>query len=196
MRARVGEEAGTSWWGSPAEKHGVAPGEQLRPKRLEVGSIRLAPRPDDHVAVWLLGLNLSSPDFPEPPAQAIPGHRRGLEFRDDESHAGLTQSIVHPDHVQVLEPAAAAMVETAANVGRARETMVPRQARRWRQEPPCFEGSDTVSRLRPFFRLRDSTARPHRVAMRARKPCLLMRRLLRGLYDGFIPAILQMSRES
>jgi hypothetical protein len=108
----------------------------------------------------------------------------------------LAQSIVHPDHVQVLEPAAAAMVETAANVGRARETMISRQARRWRQEPPCLEGSDTVSRFRPFFRLRDSTARPQRVAMRARKPCLLMRRLLRGLYDGFIPALLQMSRES
>ncbi len=88
------------------------------------------------------------------------------------------------------------MVETAANVGRARETMVSRQARRWRQEPPCLEGSDTVSRFRPFFRLRDSTARPQRVAMRARKPCLLMRRLLRGLYDGFIPAFLQMSRGS
>ena len=88
------------------------------------------------------------------------------------------------------------MVETAADVGRARETVVPRQARRWRQEPPCFEGSDTVNRLRPFFRLRESTARPHRVAMRARKPCLLMRRLLRGLYDGFIEEILQVSRGS
>ena len=182
--------------GSPAEKHGVAPSQQLRPKRIEACTIRLAPSPDDHVAVRLPRLNLSSPNLPEPAAEAVPGHRRGLEFRDDESHAGLAQSIVHPDHVQVLEPAAAAMVETAANVGRARETMVSRQARRWRQEPPCLEGSDTVSRFRPFFRLRDSTARPQRVAMRARKPCLLMRRLLRGLYDGFIPALLQMSRES
>jgi hypothetical protein len=54
------------------------------------------------------------------------------------------------------------------------------------QEPPCFDGSETVSRFRPFFRLRDSTARPQRVAIRARNPCLLMRRLFRGRYDGFM----------
>jgi hypothetical protein len=29
------------------------------------------------------------------------------------------------------------------------------------------------------------------VAIRARNPCLLMRRLFRGRYDGFIPRILQ-----
>jgi hypothetical protein len=44
----------------------------------------------------------------------------------------------------------------------------------------------TVRRFRPFLRRRDSTARPQRVAIRARKPCLLRRRLLRGRYDGFI----------
>jgi hypothetical protein len=66
------------------------------------------------------------------------------------------------------------------NVGGAREPVGSWQARRRRQEPPCFDGSDTVSCLRPFFRLRDSTARPHRVAIRARNPCLLIRRLLRG----------------
>jgi hypothetical protein len=53
-----------------------------------------------------------------------------------------------------------------------------------------------VSRFRPFFRRRERTARPQRVAMRARNPCLLIRRLLRGRYDGFILEILQVSRES
>lgn len=48
------------------------------------------------------------------------------------------------------------------------------------QRPPCFEGACTATRLRPFLRRRLSTARPHRVPMRARKPCLLMRRRLRG----------------
>jgi hypothetical protein len=48
-----------------------------------------------------------------------------------------------------------------------------------------------VSRLRPFLRRRDSTARPHRVAIRARNPCLLIRRLFRGRYDGFIRVSLQ-----
>ena len=83
------------------------------------------------------------------------------------------------------------MGEAAADIGRAREPVGPRHARRWRQEPPCFDGSETVSRLRPFLRRRDSTARPHRVAIRARNPCLLMRRLFRGRYDGFIRVSLQ-----
>ena len=48
-----------------------------------------------------------------------------------------------------------------------------------------------MSRLRPFFLRRDKTARPHRVAIRARNPCLLMRRLFRGRYDGFIRVFLQ-----
>ena len=50
-----------------------------------------------------------------------------------------------------------------------------------RQRPPCFDGSETASLLRPFLRRRFNTSRPHRVFIRARKPCLLTRRLLRGL---------------
>ena len=86
----------------------------------------------------------------------------------------------------MFEPAAPAMGEATANIGRAYESMGSRQARRSRQEPPCFEGIETVSCLRPFFRRRDRTARPQRVAIRARKPCLLIRRRFRGLYDGFM----------
>lgn len=80
----------------------------------------------------------------------------------------------------MLEPAVPAMGEATTNVGRAREPVGSRQARRTGQEPPCFDGSETVSRLRPFFRRRERTARPQRVAIRARNPCLLIRRLLRG----------------
>jgi hypothetical protein len=98
--------------------------------------------------------------------------------------------IVHPDQVQMLETAAPAMSEAAANVGRAREPNGSRVARRWRQEPPCFDGKETVRRLRPFLRRRERTARPHRVAIRARNPCLVMRRLFRGRYDGFIEGFL------
>jgi hypothetical protein len=82
------------------------------------------------------------------------------------------------------------MSEAAAKVGRAREPVSPREARRCRQEPPCFDGSETVSRFRPFFRRRERTARPQRVAIRARNPCLVIRRLFRGRYDGFIRGIL------
>lgn len=53
------------------------------------------------------------------------------------------------------------------------------------QAPAYFEGSLTVRLLRPFLRRRLSTARPHLVDMRSLKPCLRMRRLLRGLYVGF-----------
>src|SRR3954447_24689354 len=109
----------------------------------------------------------------------------------NESHPRLARGIVDPDHIQVLEAATSAVGEAAANIGRAREPVGSRHARRWRQEPPCFDGSETVSRLRPFFLRRDNTARPHRVAIRARNPCLLMRRLFRGRYDGFIRVFLQ-----
>src|SRR5215213_673792 len=84
-----------------------------------------------------------------------------------------------------------AMCKAAADVGRACKPVGSWQARRSRQEPPCFDGIETVSCLRPFLRRRDRTARPQRVAIRARKPCLLIRRLLRGRYDGFIRGVLQ-----
>jgi hypothetical protein len=136
-------------------------------------------------------LELETPELPEAPPQTIAGHRGRLKFRNDQSHPRLARRVVRPDHVQMFEAAAPALSEAAANVGRAGEAMGSRQARRWRQEPPCFDGSETVSCLRPFFRRRERTARPHRVAMRARKPCLLIRRLLRGRYDGFMRASLQ-----
>ncbi len=50
----------------------------------------------------------------------------------------------------------------------------------------CLVGTHTESLLRPFLRRRFSTARPHLVFMRARNPCLFLRRRFRGLYVGFI----------
>ncbi len=50
--------------------------------------------------------------------------------------------------------------------------------------PAYFEGSWTVSRFRPFLRRRLRTSRPHLVAIRNLKPCVRMRRLLRGRYVG------------
>ena len=46
--------------------------------------------------------------------------------------------------------------------------------------PEYLSGMRTVSCLRPFFRRRASVARPHFVSMRARNPCVLSRRVLRG----------------
>jgi hypothetical protein len=101
----------------------------------------------------------------------------------------VARCVVCPNHVQVPKATAPTFQQAAADVGRAREPVGSREARRWRQEPPCFDGKEIASRLRPFLRRRESTARPQRVAIRARNPCLLIRRLFRGRYDGFIPTL-------
>ena len=136
-------------------------------------------------------LQLDPPDLPEPATETIAGHRGRPKLRNDQSHPRVARRVVHPDHVQVLEAATPSSREAAANVGRSGEPVGSRQARRRRQEPPCFDGSETVSCFRPFLRRRDSTARPQRLAMRALNPCLLIRRLLRGRYDGFMRTFLQ-----
>ena len=136
-------------------------------------------------------LELEPPDLAQAAAQTVAGHSGRLKLRNDQSHPRVARRVIHPDHVQMLEAAAASLRQAPPNVRRAREPVGSREARRGRQEPPCFDGSETVSCFRPFFRRRERTARPHRVAMRARKPCLLIRRLLRGRYDGFMRAFLQ-----
>src|SRR6201988_2454178 len=50
----------------------------------------------------------------------------------------------------------------------------------------CLDGILTTRRLRPFLRRRDSVARPQTVFIRARNPCLLMRRRFLGRYVGSI----------
>jgi hypothetical protein len=57
--------------------------------------------------------------------------------------------------------------------------------------PAYLEGNWTVSRLRPFLRRRLRTSRPHLVAIRNLKPCVRIRRLLRGRYVGLPITILQ-----
>jgi hypothetical protein len=57
--------------------------------------------------------------------------------------------------------------------------------------PAYLEGNWTVSRLRPFFRRRLKTSRPHLVAIRNLKPCVRIRRLLRGRYVGLPITMLQ-----
>jgi hypothetical protein len=175
---------------SPGTQNRFTPCEELGPEALKTRGVRLPPGPDDQIPCRLALLDLPPPDLPEPPAQTIAGHRGRLKLGNDQSHPWLARLVVHPDHIQVLEATAPAMGEAAANVGRPRKPMSSRKAGRWRQEPPCFDGSDTVSCLRPFLRRRERTARPHRVAIRARNPCLLIRRLFRGRYDGFIRGIL------
>lgn len=83
-------------------------------------------------------------------------------------------------------PASPSSFQTPPEIGRMGQSVGAWQPLGRRYRPPCLEPSFTVSRLRPFFRRRESVARPQRVAIRARKPCLLIRRRLRGRYDGFM----------
>src|SRR5690606_27388968 len=170
---------------SPHER-GIAPGHELTPELGKRGVISLPPGPDDEIGWGLDRPDLAAPDFPEPPPQTIAGHRGRPELRNDQSHARMARWIVGPDHIEMLDPPAPASSEAVADVRGPREPVGPREALRWRQKLPCFDGSETTSRFRPFFRRRDNTARPQRSAMRARNPCFAIRRLLRGRYDGFI----------
>ena len=86
----------------------------------------------------------------------------------------------------MLRPVTPALGEAPADVRAPGKPLGSRQTLSPRQDPPCLDGVETVSRFRPFFRRRESTSRPQRVAIRARKPCLLIRRRFRGLYDGFM----------
>jgi hypothetical protein len=58
-----------------------------------------------------------------------------------------------------------------------------------------FVGIWTVNTLRPLRRRRASTSRPHFVSMRARKPCLRTRLVLRGLYVGLPIVVLEVTRD-
>ncbi|HMI45554.1 MAG TPA: hypothetical protein VK491_05255, partial [Gemmatimonadaceae bacterium] len=81
---------------------------------------------DDEIPGRLVGLELETPELAEAAPQTVAGHRGRLELGDDQSHPWLARLVVHPDYIQVLGAAAAAMRQATANVGRAREPMSPR----------------------------------------------------------------------
>lgn len=115
----------------------------------------------------------------KPAAQSIPRHRRVAVAGNDHPDPGMTADVGLPGHVQPRGTAAPARPEHRLEITPARKTPAPREPL-GRQAPPCFEGSRTASRLRPFLRRRFSTSRPQRVFARARNPCFEMRRLFRG----------------
>src|SRR5262249_51633429 len=123
---------------------------------------------------------LAPPQLFEAPAQTIAGHPGGLELWNDESHPRMARWIVCPHYVEMAEPFSLSRLQYSGELGHAREPSRAQPALVYRQRPPCFEGTLIVRRLRPFLRRRDSTSRPQRSAMRARKPCRLSRLRLRG----------------
>jgi len=70
----------------------------------------------------------------------------------------------------MAQPTAFSLLERPPDLGGSRHAPGPGISLLSRQAPPCLLPTDTVSRFRPFFRRRDSTARPQRVAIRARNP--------------------------
>ena len=166
--------------GSSDRKGRLAPGEELTAEIGEPGAVRLSPGPDKEVAAGVAGPELPAPDFLQSAAETIAGHRAELELRDDQSQSRVARYVIHPDHFEVLRPAPSPFGQAAPDIGCAGEPVGPLQALRFRQEPPCLEGIETVSRFRPFLRRRDSVALPQGVAIRARNPCLLIRRRFRG----------------
>lgn len=78
--------------------------------------------------------------------------------------------------------------------GRTRASVVAHAETTGNQAPAYFDGIWTVNTLRPLRRRRARTARPHFVSIRARKPCLRTRLVLRGRYVGLPIMMLEVTR--
>ena len=160
--------------------HERAPGTQFVTECIESGCVRFSPCADYYIPCRQRFHQLPAPHFLEAPAQTIAGHPGGLELWNDESHPRMARWIFCPHHVEMAEPPPSSRSQHSRELGHAREPTRAQPALVCRQRPPCFEGTLIVKRLRPFLRRRDSTSRPQRSAMRARKPCRLSRLRLRG----------------
>jgi len=79
-----------------------------------------------------------------------------------------------------LSPPAAIAESSIVLVARARPRSRITDTRHVPQERALFGGTTTVNFLRPFALLRLRTFRPPGVSIRARKPCVLLRRTLLG----------------
>src|SRR6266705_3633952 len=149
------------------------------------GGIRRARRPDDQVDRRQLGEgeHVTSENLSQSAAQTIAGHRGGLKSGNDDPHPRMARRVGPPSYVEMWGAPAATRLPAGCKLRTARQAGAARKPlARYRLR--CLEGRRTVRRLRPFLRRRDSVARPHTVFIRARNPCLLMRRRLRGRYVG------------
>lgn len=128
---------------------------------------------------------MAAGEFTEPAPQAVTLHNRGAVSWDDETDPGVSALVGEPSKVEKRCPTVLAQPQHRSDLRCPVESPAP-----WEplaaQRPPCLDGNWTASRFRPFLRRRLRIARPQRVCIRARNPCLLERRLLRGRYVGFI----------
>jgi hypothetical protein len=106
----------------------------------------------------------------EPPLDAVPGHCRADGPAYHESYPGRLGVLAGLDE-QVADQAGTACAGSGAH-GQRELRAVP--------HPRLRRENQALSRARPFCRRAASTARPARVRMRSRKPCVFARRRLFG----------------
>ena len=138
------------------------------------------PRPHGHVRRLLEPRqHIAPPDFPQSSAQPVAPDRRLPQPRYDHGQPRTADRGRPSEQIEVIRSSALPLCDDLAQVRGASDAGRPRQPL-GRQRPWCLDPVRTVSRLRPFLRRRASVSRPHRVFMRVRNPCLLMRFRFRG----------------
>lgn len=163
----------------------LRPRAEIGGENLMVGAVRGRARPHDEVQRFERRQHAPPHYLAKLPTQTVPRDGRSAESRNHESKAGMPQGVGAPVNVQSRRAVPAARPLHCLEIARAGQPPTRRQAFAG-QPPPCFDGTRTVNRLRPFRRRRLRISRPHRVFIRARNPCLLLRRRFRGRYVGFI----------
>jgi len=134
-------------------------------------------------------MQIPQDQVPEPSADPVTHHRRAYSTAHDEADpGGLTGTLPHqqvPDQQRSADPAAIADRRLELQ-----PTAHPRGCRQHGPSPPGGKHCDsrfgraraaqTLTRARPLRRRAASTARPARVRMRSRNPCVFARRRLFG----------------
>ena len=151
----------------------------------KTGLVRGGPRPHRDVRrITQLREDLAAADFPDPAPEPVAPDGRVTIARHDHRESRTADRGRPGEQIQVIRSAALPLCHDCAKFSSARQA--GRLGQPFRCHPPwCLDPVRTVRLLRPFLRRRLSVSRPHRVAMRARNPCLLIRFLFRGRYVGF-----------
>jgi hypothetical protein len=136
-------------------------------------------RNDHEIAAEAMTIGMPSKHLADPPLQAVSDHRASSLATHSDSEAGRPVAIAYEKHEARGSPlvttAERQELPTATKPRRLGEALALSGRHRG-----CFGGMETVSRLRPFARLRLRTLRPPGVAMRARNPWVRLRRVLLG----------------